>query len=86
MQPLGVDAHVHADDLVVAGAGFGVDLAGEEGGAVGGDVPAVLEEQPLQVVHLLTDSFTGAQSLQVRGGVRGRGVAESRVTRSRSTL
>lgn len=42
MQSLGVDPDVHSDDFVVAGAGLGVDLAGEERGSVGGDVPAVL--------------------------------------------
>lgn len=47
VQPLGVDPDVDADDLVVAGAGLGVDLAREEGCPVGGDLPAVLQEEPL---------------------------------------
>ena len=47
VQALGVDAHHHPDDLVVAGAGLGVHLPCEEGCPVGGDVPAVLQEEPL---------------------------------------
>lgn len=63
VQTLGVDADVDADDFVVAGAGFGVNLSGEEGGAVGWDVPAVLQEEALQVVHLFTHALAGTQSL-----------------------
>lgn len=63
VQPLGVHAHVDPDDLVVAGAGLGVDLAGEEGRSVGGDVPAVLQKEPLQVVHLFAHALAGAQGL-----------------------
>lgn len=66
MQPLGVDPDVDADHFVVAGAGLGVDLAREEGRSVGGDVPAVLQEEPLQVVHLFTHPLTGAQRLWER--------------------
>ena len=63
MQALSVDPDVDADDLVVAGAGLGEDLAGEEGRPVGGDVPAVLQEEALQVVHLLTHALARAQTL-----------------------
>lgn len=63
MQPLCVDPDVHADDLVVAGAGLGVDLAREKGRSIGRDVPAVLQEESLQVVHLFTHPLAGAQSL-----------------------
>lgn len=66
MQPLGVDPDVDADDFVVAGAGLGVDLAREEGRSVGGDVPAVLQEESLQVVHLFAHTLTGAQGLSER--------------------
>ena len=47
MQAPGVDAHIHTDYFVVAGAGFGVHLAREESGSIGRDVPAVLQKQPL---------------------------------------
>lgn len=67
VQPLRVDANVDADDFVVAGAGFGVDLAREEGGPVGRDVPAVLQEESLQVVHLFAHPLAGAQGLSDRG-------------------
>lgn len=67
MQPLCVDPDVDTDHFVVAGAGLGVDLAREEGRPVGRDVPAVLQEEPLQVVHLFTHSLTGAQRLLTRG-------------------
>lgn len=63
VQPFGVDADVDADDFVVAGAGLRIHLAGEKSGAVGGDVPAVLQEEPLQVMHLLAHAFAGAQRL-----------------------
>lgn len=63
MQPLGVDPHVDADDLVVAGAGLGVDLAGEEGRPIRRDVPAVLQKEPLQVVHLFAHALASAQGL-----------------------
>lgn len=63
VQPLGVHADVDAEHLVVAGAGLGVDLAREEGRSVRGDVPAVLQEESLQVVHLFTDPLAGAQGL-----------------------
>lgn len=63
MQALGVDAHEYADNLVVAGAGLGVHLACEEGRPVGGYVPAVLQEEPLQVVHLLAHPLAGTQAL-----------------------
>lgn len=53
---------------MVAGTGLGVHLPCEEGGGVGGDVPAVLQEEPLQVVHLLAHTLTGAQSLSDWGG------------------
>lgn len=66
MQPLRVDPDVDPDDFVVAGAGLGVDLACEEGRAVGRDVPAVLQEEPLQVVHLFTHPLAGAQGLSAR--------------------
>lgn len=66
MQPLGVHPHVDADDLVVAGAGLGVDLAGEEGRSVRRDVPAVLQKESLQVVHLFADALAGAQGLSGR--------------------
>lgn len=66
MQPLCVDPDVDTDDFVVAGAGLGVDLAREEGRSVGGDVPAVLQEESLQVVHLFTHPLAGAQGLSER--------------------
>lgn len=66
MQSLCVDPDIDADDFVVAGAGFGVDLAREEGRSVGRDVPAVLQEESLQVVHLFTHPLTGAQGLSER--------------------
>lgn len=68
MQSLCVHPHVDTDDFVVACAGLGVDLACEESCSVGRDVPAVLQEEPLQVVHLFTDPLAGAQSLLVREG------------------
>ena len=66
MQPLCVDPDVDADDFVVAGAGLGVDLAREERRSVGRDVPAVLQEESLQVVHLFTHPLTVAQGLSER--------------------
>ena len=60
---LGVDPDVHTDDLVVAGAGLGVDLSCKESRSVGRDVPAVLQEESLQVVHLFAQPLTGAQGL-----------------------
>lgn len=66
MQPFCVDPDVDADDLMVAGAGLGVDLTREEGRAVGRDVPAVLQEESLQVVHLFTHPLAGAQGLSER--------------------
>lgn len=66
MEPLGVHPHVDADDLVVAGAGLGVDLAGEEGRSISRDVPAVLKKEPLQVVHLFAHALAGAQGLSGR--------------------
>lgn len=64
MQPLGVDCDINTDDLMVAGAGLGEDLSGEKGSAVGGDVPAVLQEEMLEMMHLLAHAFTCAESLQ----------------------
>lgn len=71
VQPLGAHANVDPEHFVVAGAGLGVDLAREEGRSVGGNVPAVLQEEPLQVVHLFTDPLAGAQGLS-EGGRRHR--------------
>lgn len=67
VQPLGVHANVDTEHFVVAGAGLGVDLAREEGRSVSGNVPAVLQEESLQVVHLFTDPLAGAQGLSERG-------------------
>lgn len=66
MEPLGVHPNVDADDLVVAGTGLGVDLAGEEGRSICGNVPAVLQKEPLQVVHLFAHALAGAQGLSER--------------------
>lgn len=66
MQAFGVDSHIHANDLVGAGAGFREDLASKEGSSIGGNVPTVLEKEPLEVVHLLTHPFTGAQTLETQ--------------------
>lgn len=52
---------------MAAGAGLGVDLAREEGGSVSRDVPAVLQEESLQVVHLFTQPLAGAQGLSAGG-------------------
>lgn len=69
MQSLGVDPNIDTDDFVVAGAGLGVDLACKESCSIGRDVPAVLQEESLKVVHLFAHTLTGAQSLSmVRGG------------------
>lgn len=78
MQPLGVHPHVDADDLVVAGAGLGVDLAGEEGRPIRRDVPAVLQKEPLQVVHLLAHALAGAQGLSGRAEGRSPSTAAGR--------
>lgn len=63
VQSFGVDPHVDPDDLVGAGAGLGVDLAGEKCSTVGGNVPAVLQEEALKVMHFFTHSLTGAHTL-----------------------
>lgn len=63
VQSFGVDPHVDPDDLVGAGAGLGVDLAGEKRSTVGGNVPAVLQEEALKVMHFFTHSLTGAHTL-----------------------
>lgn len=68
MQPLRVHPDIDANDLVVACTGLGVDLAGEESCSIGRDLPAVLQEEPLQVVHLFADPLACAQSLQFREG------------------
>lgn len=67
VQPLGVHANVDTEHFVVAGAGLGVDLAREEGRSISRNVPAVLQEESLQVVHLFTDPLAGAQGLSERG-------------------
>lgn len=63
MQPLGVHTNVDTERFVVAGAGLGVDLAREEGRSISRNVPAVLQEESLQVVHLFTHPLAGAQGL-----------------------
>lgn len=64
VQTFGVDPQVDPDDLVSAGAGLGVDLACKKGGSVGGNFPAVLQEEALKVMHFFTDSLAGAQTLR----------------------
>lgn len=64
VQAFGVDPHIDPDDLVGTGAGLGVDLAGKKGSSVGGNVPAVLQEEALKVLHFFTHSLTGAQTLR----------------------
>lgn len=79
VQPLCVNPHVDPDDFVVTGTGLRVDLACEESCSVGWDVPAVLQEESLQVVHLFAHTFAGAQGLVEKGlGV------EAQVTHSSS--
>lgn len=70
VQTLRVDPNVDTDDFVVAGAGLRVDLTCKEGRSVCWDVPAVLQEESLQVVHLFAHSLAGAQGLSEseRGG------------------
>lgn len=63
VQTLRVDPDVDADDFVVAGAGLRVDLTREEGCSICRDVPAVLQEESLQMVHLFAHPLTGAQGL-----------------------
>lgn len=48
------------------GAGFGEHLACEESCPIGGNIPAVLQEESLEMMHLFTDTLTGAQILQIR--------------------
>lgn len=67
VQALGVDTHEDADDFVVAGASLGEDLACEEGSTICWDVPAVLQEEPLEVVHLFAHTLTHTEVLwQIR--------------------
>ena len=60
VQPLCVDPDVDTNDFVVAGASIGVDLACEESRSIGRDVPTVLQEESLQVVHLFAHPLAGA--------------------------
>lgn len=64
MQTFGVDPHINPDDLVGAGAGFGVDLTGKKSSSVGGNVPAALQEEALKMMHFFTHSLTRAQTLR----------------------
>lgn len=64
MESFGVDPHVNPDDLVGAGAGFCVNLASKKGSSIGGNVPAVLQEEALKVMHFFTHSLTCAQTLK----------------------
>lgn len=68
MQPLRVYPNVHTDDFVVAGTGLGVDLACKKSCSISRDVPAILQEESLQVVHLFAHSLAGAQGLLGRRG------------------
>lgn len=64
VQTFGVDPYVDPDDLVSAGASLGVDLASKKGSSIGGNVPAVLQEEALKVMHFFTHSLTCAQTLR----------------------
>lgn len=64
MQAFGVHTHIHSDDLVGTGAGLGEHLSCEESRAIGGNIPTVLQEESLEVVHLFTHTLTSAQTLQ----------------------
>lgn len=68
VQSLCVDPDIHTDDFVVAGAGLGVNLTREESCSVGWDVPAVLQEESLEMVHLFAHSLARAQGLFTREG------------------
>lgn len=65
MKSLGIDTYIHSDDLVGTWAGFGKHLACEESRPIGGNIPAVLQEESLEMVHLFTNSLAGAQTLHI---------------------
>ncbi len=70
MQAFGVHPHIHSNDLVGTGAGLGEHLSCEESRSIGGDIPAILQKESLEVVHIFTYTLTGAQTLQTHKELR----------------